>query len=411
MKKQLIAVGLAGLLAIPAVSFSAEMGGASLYGSFRTGLTFGSGDASVGDFTSRWGFKGSHEVAEGLTASYKYESKFNTTNAESSGGVGHSHAAVDAIPDVDEELAVIILAPTVPAAVEGDHDMDETNEDTWRYPTACARGNILQVFRLSDTDDTIQDADDMITGYQTIDTETDFTAAPETDGAVCGNIVSHTDAGSDAEAAIKDDGGPGGRLSYVSLSGGFGTVTLGQIWSASAIHYGFKVDPSYVNGVFGGANYRNGNSVSYSSSAGDVSFQIDKVTGDGAKVEFGTSASLGPVGVGLGYWSNSDDDAGFTGVAVSSGAAGVSLTIGLGSSTSATGAKSKTNILHVGGSVGDSGLSYAVQVANSDAAGGKGDQNLLVVTNSLGSGASLIFEHLSPGVGDGSSLLGLKVDF
>ena len=92
MKKQIIAVGLAGLLTIPTVSFSAEMAGPSLYGSFRTGVTFGDGDAAVGDFTSRWGFKGSHEVSEGLTASYKYEAKMNTTNAASSGGVGHEHA-------------------------------------------------------------------------------------------------------------------------------------------------------------------------------------------------------------------------------------------------------------------------------------------------------------------------------
>ena len=198
-------------------------------------------------------------------------------------------------------------------------------------------------------------------------------------------------------------------MSYVSLSGGFGTITLGQIWSASAIHYGFKIDPSYVNGVFGGANYRNGNSVSYSSSAGDVSFQIDKVTGDAAKLEIGASANLGPVGIGFANWSNADDDAAFTGVAVSSEAAGLGLTIGLGSSTSATGVKSKTNVLHVGGSIGDSGLSYAVQVASSDVAGG--DQNLLVVTNSLGSGASLIFEHLSKSGDDAVSLLGLKVDF
>ena len=86
-------MGVRGQLSVPSVVLGAEMAGASLYGSFRTGLTFGSGDASVSDIGSRWGFKGSHEVAEGLTASYKYESKFNTTNAESSGGAGHSHAA------------------------------------------------------------------------------------------------------------------------------------------------------------------------------------------------------------------------------------------------------------------------------------------------------------------------------
>ena len=86
MKKLLITVCLSGLLSVPSAVLGAEMAGPSLYGSFRTGLSFGSGDASVSDFTSRWGFKGSHEVSEGLTASYKYESKFNTTNAESSGG-------------------------------------------------------------------------------------------------------------------------------------------------------------------------------------------------------------------------------------------------------------------------------------------------------------------------------------
>ena len=161
MKKQLIAVGLAGLLTIPAVSFGAEMAGPSLYGSFRTGIIFGDGDSDVSDIVSRWGIKGSHEVSEGLTASYKYEAKMNTTSAVSSGD--------------------------------------------------------------------------------------------------------------------------NGRLSNISLSGGFGTVSLGQIWSASAIHYGFAVDPSYYNGVFGGASYRQGNSVSYSSSAGDVNFQIDKVTGDGKR--------------------------------------------------------------------------------------------------------------------------------
>ena len=290
MKKQLIAVGLAGLLTIPAVSFGAEMAGPSLYGSFRTGIIFGDGDSDVSDIVSRWGIKGSHEVSEGLTASYKYEAKMNTTNAQSSGEAG--------------------------------------------------------------------------------------------------------------------------RLSSISLSGGFGTVSLGQIWSASAIHYGFAVDPSYYNGLFGGATYRTPYTVSYSSSAGDVSFQIDKQTGGSERVQLGASASFGPVGVGLGYWGSDVDDSSFTGVALSTGAAGVSLTIGLGSSDDAAGVSSDTSILNVGGSLGDSGFSYALQVANSDAADNAGDQNLIIVTNSLGSGASLIFEYLDKGNDDdNSSLIGLKVDF
>ena len=86
---------------------------------------------------------------------------------------------------------------------------------------------------------------------------------------------------------------------------------------------------------------------------GDVGFQIDKVTGDNERIEFGATAALGPIGVGLGYWSNADDDASFTGVALSTGAAGVNLTVGLGSEDSATGVDSDTSILRLDGSVGD----------------------------------------------------------
>ena len=299
MKKQLIAVGLAGLLTIPAVSFGAEMAGPSLYGSFRTGIIFGGGDSNVSDIGSRWGIKGSHEVSEGLTASYKFEARMDTTTAISA---GH------------------------------------------RY-----------------------DPDD-------------------------GNGTSG-----------------GGRLSNISLSGGFGTVSLGQIWSASAIHYGFAVDPSYNYGVFGGADYRRGNSISYSSSAGDVSFQIDKETGIKERVQLGASASFGPVGIGLGYWSSDVDGESFTGVALSTGAAGVNLTIGLGSYQPDGGESEDASVINVAGSLGDSGFSYAVQVAENDRY--SGDQNLVVVTNSLGSGASLIFEHKDPGDGENATLIALKVDF
>ena len=394
MKKLLITVCLSGLLSVPSAVLGAEMAGASLYGSFRTGLMFGDGDAEVSDIGSRWGIKGSHEVAEGLTASYNYEGKIDTTNAESFGGAGHSHAAVAA---TDEVLAVVNLE-NAQAATAGDYDEDDTTDQTFRY--ACTdRGNPIRM---------LKNGDGMVTGHQDI-TDEDFAAidtVPTVD-VFCGNVISHTDAGSDK---IDADGGPGGRLSNISLSGGFGSITLGQIWSASAIHYGFALDGSYWNGTFGGASARIGNVVSYSSSAGDVSFQIDKTTGDDERLEFGASATLGPVGVGLGYFST-EKDASFTGLAVAAGAAGVDLTIGLGSSTSATGAKSKTNILRVAGSVGDSGLSYSLQLANSNKDGGEGDSNLLIVTNSLGSGASLIFEHVSPGDDESSSLLGLKVDF
>ena len=379
MKKLLITVCLSGLLSVPSVVLGAEMAGASLYGSFRTGLTFGSGDAEVGDFTSRWGFKGSHEVSEGLTASYKYEAKMNTTNAETAGGAGHGHGGYFATGGGDFTSAQVDIAGAF---------MNSCSDSETAFTRNADSGDL-----------------------EAVDAET--VAEVRTEDVTCGNWFD----------AVTGDGGPGGRLSQISLSGGFGTITLGQIWSASANHYGFAVDPSYVNGVFGGASYRPGNTVSYSSSAGDVSFQIDKVTGAGERIEFGASANLGPVGVGLGYWDNANDEGTFTGVAISAGAAGVNLTIGLGSTdyvdTETGKGEADTSILHVGGSLGDSGVSYAVQVSNTDEvygpahkhAGKDKSQNLIVLTNSLGSGASIIFEHLDPADLDSSSLIGLKVDF
>ena len=269
---------------------------------------------------------------------------------------------------------------------------DEDEVVTARFATSTVAGE--------------DDADDVITHYRITNSQRSGygSAGSDATDAIAGG------AGTAATAATDADGGPGGRLSFVSLSGGFGTITLGQIWSASANHYGFAVDPSHVNGSFGGTTFRNANSISYSSSAGDVSFQVDKVTGDAEKTEFGATANLGPIGVGVGYWSSGIDDSGFTGFALSTGAAGVDLTVGLGSVDTADGTDVDISILKIAGSLGDSGVSYGVQVTNSDV--DADDQNLVALTNSLGSGASLVFEHLDPGGdADSSSLIGLRVDF
>ena len=238
----------------------------------------------------------------------------------------------------------------------------------------------------------------------------------------CGNVVSPKDA-----RALTGDGTLGGRLSYINLSGGFGTITLGQNWSASGLHYGFAVDGSFVNGSFGGATGRKGNTISYASSAGDVSFQIDNRTGAAEALEIGATANLGPVGIGLGYWksgadvtdtgklSGVTDGASFTGIAISAGAGGVDLSVGLGSESGVKNIDGevidrKVNVIKAGGSLGDSGVSYVVQVASSSDDPNK-EANTVSVTNGLGGGASLILEHWDPKVGDASTFLGLKVDF
>ena len=93
--------------------------------------------------------------------------------------------------------------------------------------------------------------------------------------------------------------GDGNRLSFVGLSGGFGTISIGRIWSASFNSVGALLDNAYVYGD-SHTSYRVGPAVSYSNSAGAASLQVDLVMDqdNAAKsgvdsYEFGLSFDLG----------------------------------------------------------------------------------------------------------------------
>ena len=75
----------------------------------------------------------------------------------------------------------------------------------------------------------------------------------------------------------------GNRLSYVGLSGGFGTLTMGRVWGAEYNTTGAILDASYFYGNSHGS-YRVGPALSYAVSAGPVSMQLDAVmAGNGAR--------------------------------------------------------------------------------------------------------------------------------
>ena len=96
---------------------------------------------------------------------------------------------------------------------------------------------------------------------------------------------------------------PGGRLSYVGLSGAFGSVTLGQIWSASFNATGAMTDNTNYYGD-SETTYRHGNVVSYAFSNDLMSLQADLNYDDGnnkpnddlQKTEFGLTVNLGDIG-------------------------------------------------------------------------------------------------------------------
>ena len=78
-----------------------------------------------------------------------------------------------------------------------------------------------------------------------------------------------------------DDGSDtGGRLSYVGLSGGFVTITVGKVWGAAYNHFGAIVDQvnwygstGTIEDIAGGICFRFADAVSYAVSIGNVSLQ------------------------------------------------------------------------------------------------------------------------------------------
>ena len=105
----------------------------------------------------------------------------------------------------------------------------------------------------------------------------------------------------------------GPRLAYAGVSGGFGSLSVGQLWSASFNHVGSVNDKSWYNGV-AGSSFRLGNAVSYAYSSDVFSMQVDAVmdskrdTGDAVdQMEFGMTIGLGEIGkVALSYVDSKD---------------------------------------------------------------------------------------------------------
>ena len=106
---------------------------------------------------------------------------------------------------------------------------------------------------------------------------------------------------------------PGGRLAYAGISGGFGTLTLGQVWSASYNSVGAITD---LSNYFGNSetSYRVRSAVSYAYSTDTMNLQIDTImdpdTDSGESVdqlEFGMSINLGDAAkVALAYVDTND---------------------------------------------------------------------------------------------------------
>ncbi len=251
-----------------------------------------------------------------------------------------------------------------------------------------------------------------------------------------------------------------GRLSYVGLSGGFGTLTVGQIWSASYNSVGAITDNSTFLGD-SETSYRNGHSVSYAVSVESISIQADAImnngwgarsiakdtnTADGVDtngvaedknvdaMEIGVSMGLGEYGK-IAFAHKSHDTAEdvktkSNWIAGQYTIGGMTAYLGFGQEKTEddTGAAElgndethianqtdKTTFAGLRGSVGDTGVSYVFQARSKKTKGtmesgaanidGNVEADLdadkhtpwfLGLSRSLGGGASVHFEHSNP---------------
>ena len=124
------------------------------------------------------------------------------------------------------------------------------------------------------------------------------------------------------------------RLSYVGLSGGFGTVTMGRIWSAAYNHVGALTDTGIHNAPNASTGSRTSNALSYSASTGPVSFQIDANMNakEGSKrsvdmAQLGMSFDTGAAKIGLAFVNSKSesDSMRMSGIGVSVPVGGLTL--------------------------------------------------------------------------------------
>ena len=257
--------------------------------------------------------------------------------------------------------------------------------------------------------------------------------------------------------------GAGNRLSYVGLSGGFGTLTMGRVWGAEYNSTGAILDASYFFGSSEGS-YRVGPAVSYAISTGPVSLQLDAIMSDkrtedkftvsnGVRTKdddngknlsinnnktvdrmiVGASAGFGAGKVAISYDSNSDgvekdmDGKGklnnmkpkTTNTTIAGEVSFGSMRAYVGQATSKEDGSSKVRAIMggVGGSIGDTGMGFLMQATQKRDATGKPTPILLSLYRSLGGGSTVILEGVfNDKNSDGTkaksrTALVLKVDF
>ena len=266
------------------------------------------------------------------------------------------------------------------------------------------------------------------------------------------------------DATTATQGDDKGRLSYVGLSGGFGTVAMGKVNNAAGNHFGAIVDNSTAYGDSEIDGTRSANVISYSVGIGSVSAQID-LTGNngggatsntengqavsatnpkhddkdidssqfGLTLQLGENAKVGLTHVNYDEDEEADESRKMSAVAGEYTVGGMTLYLGYGQTkyeniddvefngeeADVKEGKSKTTFFGARGGLGDTGVSFLLQVRNKKISGDQFTNDdktqtaeididkhspwMFGLSRSLGGGASVSLEHSNPDVDDEKS--------
>ena len=232
----------------------------------------------------------------------------------------------------------------------------------------------------------------------------------------------------DGSLWYKDSSGITNRIATVGVSSGFGSVTLGNQWSAYYDIAGVHMDPTFWLGYviyssLVGAPYRTANTIKYSNSFGPVSLELDQriddsdnpSAGDGTALGF--SIAAGNLTFAAGIDSDDARDLSGLGVNVAFGNYWASIASQKKNTADSDVDPSSTH-LWAGGSFGDT--SAMIGRGSADL-GGSGTGNnpsdlTLGVYHNLGGGLKLLYEGNkkdSDGAGKDTTnhVFGMRLDF
>ncbi len=235
--------------------------------------------------------------------------------------------------------------------------------------------------------------------------------------------------GSGEAGTVDYEGGgvPNTRIATVGVSGGFGSVSLGNQWSAWYNKLGVHVDPTFYTGAshFIG-HFRTANTIKYSNSFGPVSFEVDARLDD-ANDGGGDGNALG---VSIAANDNITLAAGIDNTKDGNSLTGVAIQVSLGNYWASVANQSQdpdddsapepsTTQFWVGGSFGNTSAMLGTGQRDNDigdVAGGEPSDVTLGVYHNLGGGLKLLYEGIkkdTDGTGGDQTdhVFGIRLDF